>query len=107
MINWMKIYHFHQLLVMLVQSVPRIFQDMKTVYKKLIKYLNQNENENENNLNLNEKQDETHLNRNIPLYFITDIHMNHEPLNGIIELNDGIVAINGDIVTVVEFLHIS
>lgn len=45
------------------------------------------------------------FNRTVPIYFFTDIHMNKGPLNGIVDLTDGIVAINGDIVLGVKFLY--
>ncbi|MDE6576392.1 MAG: metallophosphoesterase [Opitutales bacterium] len=45
----------------------------------------------------------THGTRDFPIYAITDIHMNSEPLKGITKLTDGIVIVNGDIVTGVTF----
>ncbi|UPA28537.1 MAG: hypothetical protein LW808_000470 [Verrucomicrobiota bacterium] len=45
----------------------------------------------------------THGTRDFPIYAMTDIHMNSEPLKGITKLTDGIVIANGDTVTGVTF----
>ncbi|KAK8899352.1 hypothetical protein M9Y10_001666 [Tritrichomonas musculus] len=46
---------------------------------------------------------EHHRSRDVPIYVMTDLHMNPEPLYGAVSLTDGIVMINGDIITGVTF----
>lgn len=41
--------------------------------------------------------------RDIPIYVMTDIHMNPGPLEAAAFITDGIVAINGDIVGAVVY----
>lgn len=48
---------------------------------------------------------DTQITRDFPIYATTDIHMNAKPLEGITKLTDGIVLVNGDIVTGVQFDH--